>query len=69
MPSYTYVCDTDGTIPVSLQVSAHLGPDQLDDCLKQCAVVVIPAGVPRKPGEAEENDCVVWCYETPFLQA
>lgn len=28
----------------------YLGPEQLPDCLKGCDVVVIPAGVPRKPG-------------------
>lgn len=27
-----------------------LGPEQLPECLKGCDVVVIPAGVPRKPG-------------------
>ena len=33
------------------RVTAYNGPDQLADCLKGCEVVVIPAGVPRKPGE------------------
>lgn len=28
-----------------------LGPEQLPDCLKGSEVVVIPAGVPRKPGK------------------
>lgn len=27
-----------------------MGPDQIGDALKGCEVVVIPAGVPRKPG-------------------
>ena len=33
------------------QVSGHMGPDQLEQCLSGSQVVVIPAGVPRKPGE------------------
>ena len=32
------------------QVFSHLGPDGLDASLQGCDVVVIPAGVPRKPG-------------------
>lgn len=28
-----------------------MGEEQLDECLKGCDVVTIPAGVPRKPGE------------------
>lgn len=32
------------------KVSAFQGPEQLGACLKGCDVVVIPAGVPRKPG-------------------
>ena len=31
-------------------VTGHKGPDQLKDALTGCDVVVIPAGVPRKPG-------------------
>ena len=32
------------------KVTGHLGPDELAASLKSCDVVVIPAGVPRKPG-------------------
>ena len=32
------------------KVTGHLGPDQLQECLTGAEVVVIPAGVPRKPG-------------------
>lgn len=32
------------------QVSAHTGPNELHQALKDADVVVIPAGVPRKPG-------------------
>lgn len=31
-------------------IPGFLGPEQLPECLKGCNVVVIPAGVPRKPG-------------------
>lgn len=34
----------------SLQVSAHKGPEEMGAALDGCDVVVIPAGVPRKPG-------------------
>jgi len=34
----------------SPQVSGHLGPEQLDGALQGADLVVIPAGVPRKPG-------------------
>lgn len=32
------------------QVSGHMGTDQLKNCLTDSNIVVIPAGVPRKPG-------------------
>ena len=32
------------------KVTGHLGPESLRACLEGCDVVVIPAGVPRKPG-------------------
>lgn len=32
-------------------VTGHMGPDQLQACLNGSQIVVIPAGVPRKPGE------------------
>lgn len=37
------------------QVTAHQGPDELGACLKGCDVVVIPAGVPRKPGMTRDD--------------
>lgn len=37
------------------QVSAHKGPEELDDCLKGCALVLIPAGMPRKPGMTRDD--------------
>lgn len=37
------------------QVSAHMGAEQLDDCLKGCALVLIPAGMPRKPGMTRDD--------------
>jgi len=37
------------------KISAFTGPDELGDCLKGCEVVVIPAGVPRKPGMTRDD--------------
>ncbi|NXU55160.1 MDHM protein, partial [Turnix velox] len=36
-------------------VKGFLGPEQLPECLKGCDVVVIPAGVPRKPGMTRDD--------------
>ncbi|KAF6125724.1 malate dehydrogenase 2 [Phyllostomus discolor] len=36
-------------------VKGYLGPEQLPDCLKGCDLVVIPAGVPRKPGMTRDD--------------
>ena len=35
---------------LSNQVSGFEGPEQLGQALKGCDLVLIPAGVPRKPG-------------------
>lgn len=37
------------------EVSAHNGPEQLDECLKGCSLVLIPAGMPRKPGMTRDD--------------
>lgn len=37
-------------IETRAKVTGHLGDDQLADCVKNADLVVIPAGVPRKPG-------------------
>jgi malate dehydrogenase len=37
------------------QVTGHMGPQQLRDALEGCAVVAIPAGVPRKPGMTRDD--------------
>lgn len=37
------------------KVTGHMGPDQLDACLNGSDVVVIPAGVPRKPGMTRDD--------------
>ncbi|XP_070768567.1 malate dehydrogenase, mitochondrial isoform X2 [Enoplosus armatus] len=42
-------------IETRAQVTGHMGPDQLDAALKGCDVVVIPAGVPRKPGMTRDD--------------
>ena len=37
-------------INTSIQVAGYAGDDQLGDALAGCDLVIIPAGVPRKPG-------------------
>jgi malate dehydrogenase len=39
-------------ISTKAKVKGFLGPEQLDDCLQGAEVVLIPAGVPRKPGKS-----------------
>lgn len=36
-------------------VTGHKGPEQLGDALKDSQVIVIPAGVPRKPGMTRDD--------------
>jgi len=38
-----------------VKVSSHMGADQLPEALKGADVVVIPAGVPRKPGMTRDD--------------
>ena len=38
-----------------LQVTSHLGPDQLPNALYNSHLVIIPAGVPRKPGMTRDD--------------
>jgi len=42
-------CDT------APNVAGFQGPDQLGDCLKDMDLVIIPAGVPRKPGMTRDD--------------
>ncbi|XP_068614851.1 malate dehydrogenase, mitochondrial [Brachionichthys hirsutus] len=42
-------------IETRAKVTGHLGPEQLAAALKGCDVVVIPAGVPRKPGMTRDD--------------
>ncbi|XP_065663542.1 malate dehydrogenase, mitochondrial [Hydra vulgaris] len=37
------------------EVKAYLGPEKLDECLKGCDLVLIPAGLPRKPGMTRDD--------------
>ena len=37
------------------QVTGHVGNDQLGAALTGCDVVIIPAGVPRKPGMTRDD--------------
>ncbi|CAH1801704.1 unnamed protein product [Owenia fusiformis] len=42
-------------IETKAQVKGYVGSDQLLDCVKDSDVVVIPAGVPRKPGMTRDD--------------
>lgn len=42
-------------ISTKAKVSGHIGPGQLKDCLEGCELVIIPAGVPRKPGMTRDD--------------
>ncbi|NWI86021.1 MDHM protein, partial [Pitta sordida] len=42
-------------IETKANVKGFMGPEQLPECLKGCDVVVIPAGVPRKPGMTRDD--------------
>lgn len=42
-------------ISTKASVKGFLGPDQLRDCLDGAEVVLIPAGVPRKPGMTRDD--------------
>jgi len=42
-------------IETSCKVTGHLKPEALEECLKGCDVVVLPAGVPRKPGMSRDD--------------
>ncbi|KAL7750232.1 Malate dehydrogenase, cytoplasmic [Sorochytrium milnesiophthora] len=42
-------------INTNVQVTGHKGAESLDKALQGCDVVVIPAGVPRKPGMTRDD--------------
>ena len=42
-------------INTSIQVAGYAGDDQLGDALAGCDLVIIPAGVPRKPGMTRDD--------------
>lgn len=44
------VCADLSHINTPAKVTAHMGPNELSAALKDADVVVVPAGVPRKPG-------------------
>jgi malate dehydrogenase len=37
------------------KVTGYVGPEQLGEAVKDCDVVVVPAGVPRKPGMTRDD--------------
>lgn len=44
-----------GHISTSVHVSGHQGEAELQKCLEGASVVMIPAGVPRKPGMTRDD--------------
>lgn len=42
-------------IETRAKVTGYVGPDQLKDSLKGAQVIIIPAGVPRKPGMTRDD--------------
>ncbi|PIK56961.1 putative malate dehydrogenase, mitochondrial [Apostichopus japonicus] len=42
-------------IETPAHVTGHQGPEQLNEALEGCDVVLIPAGVPRKPGMTRDD--------------
>eukprot|EP00775_Hariotina_reticulata_P009001 gene9001-9174_t len=42
-------------ISTGVKVKAYTGPNQLQDALRGCQLVIIPAGVPRKPGMTRDD--------------
>merc|ERR1711936_85658 len=42
-------------IETRAKVTGHIGAEQLADCVKDADVVLIPAGVPRKPGMTRDD--------------
>jgi len=42
-------------IETASTVTSHLGPENLDECVKDCTLVIIPAGMPRKPGMTRDD--------------
>jgi len=47
--------DRQSTASQQTQVSAHTGPEELAGALKGAELVIIPAGVPRKPGMTRDD--------------
>lgn len=52
---YTRQCLRINTYFYWSQVTSHLGPDQLPNALYNSHLVIIPAGVPRKPGMTRDD--------------
>jgi len=42
-------------INTAAKVTGHTGANEIQACLKKCDIVVIPAGVPRKPGMTRDD--------------
>jgi hypothetical protein len=53
-PSDKHPCPLPLPLPLA-QVKAYTGAEELAAALKGCELVVIPAGVPRKPGMTRDD--------------
>lgn len=42
-------------IETGCEVKGYLGPENLDECVKDATLVIIPAGMPRKPGMTRDD--------------
>jgi hypothetical protein len=53
-------CQTTAGLLTVVQVTGHVGDAELAGALEGAQVVVIPAGVPRKPGTRCFRDMLCW---------
>ena len=49
---------------MSASVQGYAGDEQLGEALKGADVIIIPAGVPRKPGMTRDDLFKVFCSHT-----
>lgn len=42
-------------IETASKVTAHTGPEELEEACRDCTLVMIPAGMPRKPGMSRDD--------------
>eukprot|EP00461_Guttulinopsis_vulgaris_P001237 UN01237 len=54
-PAVTGVAADLSHIPTSVQVDSFAGADRVEDAFKNADIIVVPAGVPRKPGMTRDD--------------